>query len=98
MKQLHEIIAECIRSKTWRYLVAASDWAMQKDIQYTIYQVVKEREPERRYGYRKRVLSYIAENQVITRGGVLLSCQMDENTIKHAIREMERGYSSFDAG
>lgn len=69
MKRMHEVIEECIAAGTWRYLVASSDWAFNKDIQYTLFSLVQELEPERSYGYKKRVLRYLVENHTVTIGG-----------------------------
>lgn len=71
MKKLHQIIKLCIDNGTWPYMVAASDWAFQKDIQYTLYSLVNQMEPDHKYGYRKRILYYLAHNRVVTLGGAM---------------------------
>lgn len=91
---MHEVIEECIAAGTWRYLVATSDWAFSKDIQYTIFRLVQELEPERRYGYKKRLLRYLVENHTVTiGGGYSLTLNIDERTIIYALQEMEREIS-----
>ena len=95
--KLFQVIENAKASGVWNYLVAASDWAFQKDLQYTIFSLVQELEPSRSYGYRKRILSYLIENKVVTGGGYSVPCGLDDYAIIRAINEMEREITDFSS-
>lgn len=68
--KLYQVIENAKTAGVWNYLVAASDWGFQKDLQFTIFSLVRDLEPSRSYGYRKRILSYLVDNKVVTGGGI----------------------------
>ncbi|MBQ0136990.1 MAG: hypothetical protein KBS40_03185 [Bacteroidales bacterium] len=67
--QVHELIRKMIADETWLPLCAISDDASNKNIQYSIYELVCEKEPSRSYGYRVRISDFIAANGLKIRGG-----------------------------
>lgn len=67
---LYDYIAKAKANHLWGSLCAISNWAMYKEMQYRIYKVVLETEPERKYGYKVRVASYVCENGILRGGGV----------------------------
>lgn len=73
--KLYQIIENAKTAGVWNYIVAASDWGFQKDLQFTIFSLVRDLEPSRSYGYRKRILSYLVDNKVVT-GGVFRTVRL----------------------
>ena len=66
---LYDYIAKAKANHLWGSLCAISNWAMYKEMQYRIYKAVLETEPERKYGYKVRVASYVCENGILNGGG-----------------------------
>lgn len=71
---LYDYIAKAKANHLWGSLCAISNWAMYKEMQYRIYKAVLETEPERKYGYKVRVASYVCENGILNGGGVFAIC------------------------
>lgn len=86
--RVHELISQMIANKTWLPWCAVSDDAATKNIQYSIYKMVEEREPARTYGYRVRLCNSANNTVKIIGGGVFVLT--DPKQIERAISAMER--------
>lgn len=93
---LYDYIAKAKANHLWGSLCAISNWAMYKEMQYRIYKAVLETEPERKYGYKVRVASYVCENGILRGGGGYSPSAIEPDTVKQAIREMETPITDSD--
>ena len=69
--KLFDIIRDMYRlnPQGWHALCGISDEINTKDKYYPIYSLIMQREPNKSYGYKTRIPSYIVENQIITGRG-----------------------------
>ncbi len=69
--KVYQLIEQMIADGTWIKWCSVSEDAMNKNKQYSIYHLMLTLEPQRRYGYRKRLANHIAANGIKFMGGVL---------------------------
>ena len=74
----------------WSVSLALFPKAFTLDVYYHIYQAVEEYEPDRTYGYRKRICANAQISNELWGGGYLKKQEpLTEDLLKHAIEAME---------
>jgi|GEM_PF-5276845 len=86
MKNYYNAITAQMNAGLWTDCLVMFDRAWTLDFYYRLYSLVQHYEPHRRYGYKQRILN----NDTIIRQMGPSYNTIDENTIKKAIRIMEK--------
>lgn len=86
----YEAITQQKLANQWSATLAMFPKAFTLDVYYHIYQAVEEYEPERTYGYRKRICANMQICSDLWGGGYLKKEEtLSEIMVKHAIEAME---------
>lgn len=87
----YEAITQQKLTGQWAASLALFPTAFSLDIYYHIYQAVEEYEPERSYGYRKRICANAQICSELWGGGYLKKEEtLSEDLLRQAIRKMEQ--------
>lgn len=91
-KSAYQLIGELKAQQQWASCLALFDRAWTLDYYYRLYSLILKYEPQRKYGYKQRILG---NSLIISQMGGGYS-SIDENTIREAVRVMESKFKLDD--